>query len=308
MRFDSLSIRQIEYLLILAQEQNFTSAAEKLFISQPTLSQTVHRIEDENHITLFNRDKKQGFLTEEGLLFVRFAENIYRHMTELNSQLALLEQSRSCTLSLGVGYALGNIYLSKKLSMFRKAYPNVKISLVEASSAVLEQKSVDSEIDIAFVLLPLQTLSLPYIPLQDGEIVLTMSKSNPLNEFSVSADDGGLDWFDLHKCVNSFFVRSAVGNRTELLAEQLLRSADFTPKLSMRVRNTSTAVRIVSQSNDLLIAPDLYLFSEDANTISKINMYRILGNKLKWTLVAVLPHGEAGMSRPAQDFIHLLER
>lgn len=304
MTFDNLSIRQLKYVLTLSVEKNFTRAAEKLFITQPSLSQAIKNIEDENGVTLFTRGKRCISLTREGELFVKYAENILRSITDLNTSLNHLRQTQQDALTVGAGFTLGNVYLSRMIGEYRKRFPKTALSLVEADSNALEREAREGSIDISFVLLPVSDPNLKSITISSGDLVIGMSMSNSLVSLSLPAEDDGLRWFDIENARDASFVRFLKGGRIESLMTTVLRECRFSPKDSIRVRNVSSAIDIIAQSDDIVILPDIYTKSNRQS--AKCCFFRIKDIMPKWSLAAVSATEYSGMSAAAKHFIDLL--
>lgn len=304
MKFENLSFRQMEYVVTLAAEKNFTRAAEKLYITQPSLSQAIKNIEDENEITLFVREKRKIYPTEEGQLLIKSAESILQTVRDLNTQLNQLSRMKQKTLIIGAGFTLGNVFLSRMIGEFRRIYPNVSISLVEDTSTALEHEASEGKIDIAFVLRPVSNSQLNNISVASGDIIIGMSSSNPLTAFSVPAADGGLRLFDIENAKEASFVRFIKGGRIETLIAPVLNDCHFSPKDSIRVRNVSSAIDIIAESNDIVILPDIY--SKSARLSSECSFFRIKGTLPKWDLAAVSAMDYASMPAIAKEFIDLL--
>lgn len=304
MKFENLSIRQLEYVITLSSEKNFTRAAEKLFITQPSLSQAIKNIEDENGVTLFTRGKRCVSLTREGELFVKCAENILGSITDLNTRLNHLRQTQQDVLTVGAGFTLGNVYLSRVIGEYRKRFPMTALSLVEADSNALEREAREGAIDISFVLLPIGDPNLKSITVSSGDLVIGMSMANPLASLSLPAEDGGLRWFDIENAKDASFVRFLKGGRIESLMGTVLRECRFSPRDSIRVRNVSSAIDIIAQSDDIVILPDIYTKSNRQS--AKCCFFRIKDIMPKWSLAAVSAADYEDMPAAAKHFIDLL--
>ena len=78
-----MTITQLQYVLAVAEYQNFTLAAEKSFVTQPTLSMQVQKLEDELNVLIFDRSKKPISITEVGLKIVEQAKNIFNEANRI---------------------------------------------------------------------------------------------------------------------------------------------------------------------------------------------------------------------------------
>lgn len=125
---------------MLSQEGNMRKAAEKLFVSQPALSQRLHHIELEWGTRIFSRSKRGISLTAEGETIVRFAEEILEKTEEVRAQVNAHGSDIYGTLKLAVSSVNGQYWLPEVLKAFVENYPLVTISLVTGwSSEILKQ-------------------------------------------------------------------------------------------------------------------------------------------------------------------------
>lgn len=314
MKYDNLSVRLIKYILTLAEEENFTKASEKLFITQPSLSQAIRRFEQETGIILFTRKKAGIELTREGKMLVDAGKHILNILFELDKSIADKNIIIKDEITIGTGYTLGTVFLYKLLANFRKKYPEIQIHFVEAKSRELERLTLEGEIDISFVLLPLSTVNLQKRVMTSGNMALAMSKNNPLNEYAFCREDNHKIWyFDLRRAYSANFIMPIEGNRTEEIACHVFKKLEITPHVSIRFRNIPTAIKLVEESNDLLLLPDVYLLSMyngGQKTSGNINCYRIapgLEDDYQWELVAAYQQDATQLSSATRKLIDLIE-
>lgn len=97
----NLNVREIEYILTIANEGSITKAAQKLFIAQPSLSQVLKRVEAELGVSLFNRVKSRLKLTPEGEVFVSSGQEIMEIIRKLDDKFSVLSNAESGKLVVG---------------------------------------------------------------------------------------------------------------------------------------------------------------------------------------------------------------
>lgn len=185
------------------------------------MSQAIKRIEQDCGAPLFQRLKNQVVLTEDGQCFVETGKQVLSLMDGLEREIRERSQLACGVLTIGTGYMLGSILVSKLMANFRRQYPGFTTRLVEAPSSNLEISTANREIDLCLVLLPLRQPSLCTKPLLSGKILLVMSKDNPLNRlaFRPAGSDGM--FFDLKEARSDTFIRSREGNRTETINDTI---------------------------------------------------------------------------------------
>ncbi|MBR5157772.1 MAG: LysR family transcriptional regulator [Clostridia bacterium] len=136
------------YVLAIMEEGSFSKAAEKLYISQPSLSASIKRIEEKISVPLFNRSTSPVTLTEAGEEYVRHALEI--EATEKNFERYIYDYANLLTGSVRIGGSslFSSFMLPSMIYEFKKIYPNIKFEVSEDSTKNLIQKLVLGGIDI----------------------------------------------------------------------------------------------------------------------------------------------------------------
>ncbi|RYL95459.1 LysR family transcriptional regulator [Sporolactobacillus sp. THM7-4] len=134
-----MQISDFEIITTLSIEKNMRKAAEKLFVSQPALSQRLQHIEREWGIQIFTRSKRGVSLTAEGEVVARFAQETLERAADVRAQLNANNSEIYGTLKLAVSSVNGQYWLPDVLKEFVENYPHVKVSLMTGwSSEILE--------------------------------------------------------------------------------------------------------------------------------------------------------------------------
>ncbi len=150
-----MTITQLQYVLAVAEHRNFTLAAEKCFVTQPTLSMQIQKVEEELSILIFDRSKKPIQLTEIGQKIVNQAKNI---VNEANRMQDIVEQQKGF---IGGEFRLGIIptvmptLLPMFLNTFIKKYPKVKLIVEELNTEEIIIKLKNGHLDAAIAATPL---------------------------------------------------------------------------------------------------------------------------------------------------------
>ncbi len=151
-----MTITQLQYVLAVAEYKNFTLAAEKSFVTQPTLSMQVQKLEDELDVLLFDRSKKPIRVTEVGEKIVAQAKNIVNEAARIKD---IVDQEKGY---IGGDYVLGIIptIMPTLLPMFLKTfinkYPKVNLIIKEQNTESLIQNIQDGHLDAAIAATPLE--------------------------------------------------------------------------------------------------------------------------------------------------------
>jgi LysR family hydrogen peroxide-inducible transcriptional activator len=160
-----MTITQLKYVLSVAEYQNFTVAAEHSFVTQPTLSMQIQKLEDELDIKIFNRSKKPIELTEIGRKIVQQAKVI---VDESNRILDIVHQQKGFIggeFKLGIIPTIMPTLLPMFVNNFTKKYPKVKLIIEELTTEDIVKKLTDGHIDAAIAATPLENDAIKERPL-----------------------------------------------------------------------------------------------------------------------------------------------
>jgi LysR family hydrogen peroxide-inducible transcriptional activator len=150
-----MTITQLQYALAIAEHKNFTRAAEKCFVTQPTLSTQIQKLEDELNVLIFDRSKKPIELTDVGRKIVHQARNIVNEADRIQD---IVDQQKGFIggeFKLGIIPTVMPTLLPMFLKTFIKKYPKVKLKIEELTTEEIISRINDGHLDAAIVSTPL---------------------------------------------------------------------------------------------------------------------------------------------------------
>ena len=171
---------QLVYLVEIANQKSFTRAAEKLFLSQSTLSKSIKALETELGVEIVDRKSKAFALTEEGELTLAYAQRVLNYFASETEALRQHFQGLGGSLSVGIPPTAGPAYFYSRLYAFRQEYPNVKLSIEETPSNTLIEKLDVGQIDMGIILEPFENENYIVKPVYRSQIVVCVSQNHPL--------------------------------------------------------------------------------------------------------------------------------
>ena len=174
---------QLIYVVTVAECGSVTRAAEKLHLSQPSLSNQIIHLEQELVIALFARVRKRVHLTEAGEVFVRHAQRILNDMQALAERMEDYAANRSGRVRIGALPIMCALHIPELIGGFHSEYPSITLTLQERGSAELLQALEQSEIDVAFAILNPSEPAVGQVhslPLLQSEICAAVHVDNPL--------------------------------------------------------------------------------------------------------------------------------
>lgn len=174
-----MNLRDLRYLVAVAEYRHFGRAAEACFVSQPTLSTQLKKLEETLGVVLFERSNRRVMLTPEGEQVVQQTQRI---LVELNALTALSEQLRDPMggdLRIGIIPTIAPYLLPKVLAPLRKAFPNLKIQLTEGQTANITRMLKHGDLDATLLALPLGEENVEEVALLDEDFVFAVPADHP---------------------------------------------------------------------------------------------------------------------------------
>lgn len=174
-----MTITQLQYVLAVAEHKNFTLAAEKCFVTQPTLSMQIQKVEEELDIIIFDRSKKPIQLTEVGQKIVAQAKNIVNEADRIQD---IVDQQKGF---IGGEFRLGIIptvmptLLPMFLNNFIKKYPKVKLIIEELNTSEIVTKLKNGHLDAAIAATPLEEEKIKEVVLYYEPFMVYVPQEHP---------------------------------------------------------------------------------------------------------------------------------
>lgn len=177
-----MQLRQLEYVLAVADEQSFTRAAARLHLAQPSLSRQVRLIERELGVLLFDRGPGQAGvnLTSDGEALLPFIRRVVADTEATGAEARALRGMARGRLSVGATPSLITRVLAPALVEFHASHPGIELLVVEAGSRQLVPQLASGEVDLALVVLPVTDPLVATMPLFDDPLVLAVAPGHPL--------------------------------------------------------------------------------------------------------------------------------
>ncbi|WP_340074942.1 LysR family transcriptional regulator [Leptobacterium sp. I13] len=189
-----MTITQLQYVLAVATYQNFTLAAEKSFVTQPTLSMQIQKLEEELDVLIFDRSKKPIQLTEIGKKIVEQAKNI---INESGRIMDIVEQQKGYVggeFKLGIIPTIMPTLLPMFLHNFIKKYPKINLKIEELNTQTIIQRLKEGYIDAAIAATPLNDEKITERPLYYEPFVAYVPPNHRLhNKKNIDTKDLNLD-------------------------------------------------------------------------------------------------------------------
>ncbi len=179
-----MNLRDLNYLVTLSETQHFGQAAERCFVSQPTLSMQLKKLEQELGIALIERTTKPVLLTHAGKQVVSKAKQILQLANEIKQTSKLAQDPFSATLQLSLIPTIGPYLLPKILAPIKKQLPKLQLMLHEEKTNDALVKLYNGELDAAIMAKPIDTTNLQTRLLYKEPFLIALPKGHPLSKKS----------------------------------------------------------------------------------------------------------------------------
>jgi LysR family hydrogen peroxide-inducible transcriptional activator len=295
-----MNLRDLRYLVAIAEHKHFGRAAEACFVSQPTLSTQLKKLEQTLGVTLIERTNRRVMLSPAGEEIVEQAQKILR---EVNTLTAMAEQYRD---PLGGDFRLGIIptvapyLLPKILGPLNKAFPKLRLHLTEAQTSQLTRMLKQGDLDALLLALPLQEENVTELELFKEPFLFAASKQHPKakqtsvtlsdleDEEVLLLEDGhclrdqALDVCNSHRAVENTNFRAT---SIETLRQMVAANAGITLMPQLAVQKRSGSVRYLPFSGR---APYRSIGLCWRATSTRAQLLEELGETLKQAVAQVL--------------------
>ena len=266
-----MDIKHQEYFVAIVEEGSISRAAKKLFVSQPTLSQFLSKLESRLEIKLVTRGSGGSFsLTEAGQLYYESCKKILLINDDLHTRLSELKSSDSIHFAIGknVGASPSGLMLNKIASELSHRYPNVKLSFLHGGVKLLHQMMANGEIDIAFSSFYEKDPRFEYIDFPPTEMTVVIPKGHPL--YHIGSDDIGIGMprMELKNFENESFVVIMPNTSMRDFIDAYCREQGVTLDIKIEGYDSSVVAAAVDSGLGLgLYPPDTVLNTGDVRYI-----------------------------------------
>ena len=298
-----MNFSDLLYIKTIVETKNISQAAKQLFISQPSLSRALQKMESEFGTPLFNRTKVGMVPTEAGLEFYECACNIINIYDNFKVNVSFLNNLNKGKLTVGITSFLGTKILPNILPEYHRLYPNIDIDIIETNTSALENLIEEGKLDFAIMHATNVSNSTfkQFDILQKDYFVLVTS---PSNEIRITGTDEDNE-IEISELRNMEFISYRENKRMGAVFKNIFSSADFEPNIILELTNYQTASRLVAEGMGATVIPKNYLdiFNDSEYPIEH---YRIRNTNDTWYTV-IVNNPNMNLSKPAKEFIKLIK-
>jgi len=296
-------LKEMLYVVTISDENSFSKAAQTLYISQPSLSQAVKKLENELGMAIFIRANNSISLTAFGEMFVDEAKKIIDMTTKFENNIAIMKTEGKCSIRIGISTFYSHYYIPKIFHEFEALYPGIRIEITELTSLKLEEAVLNGNLDICMVPLPLVNNNLNYKLILDEEIYIAVPREYKIN-IEIEHLRTGNNGVDLSLFRDMPFVFLREEQRFTHMGKTLCNEAGFTPNVVFETMNWETIDSMIAGGVGVGFVPKILVDNHNTN---KPYYYRInLPNKTRPYVAAYTD--ESKLPPAAKVFINVAQQ
>lgn len=284
-----MDLKQVEYILKIAEAGGITKAAEQLFITQSALNQQLLKLENELGIQLFHRRKNNFTPTDAGEIYIKYGRKMLQEKREAYNIIDDLAQNNAGHLSLAFSPERGIEMFVATYPTFHKRFPGIIVQPQELRVSAQISLILKGYVDLGLITLNEKNKipDLEYEHIRYEPLLLAIPRCSPLAQDAADPDTliEDLPYMDLKRCKNSPFVLMSKGSTLSGLIDNILKRTNFTPRTIFQTASNRTMITMAKNNIACTItSSEYYKYRED------IAYYQLTGDP-RWELCSVYKKG-----------------
>lgn len=300
-----MNLKDFEYIMEIARQESISKAAARLYLSQPTLTKFLKRVEGEFETRLFDRVGKKMILTEAGKCCVEKAEQILELNDQMNKNIQYIRQSNKGMVRIGTSASRGEFFISRVLPKMKQICPQIHFSLMVEAKRDLQKKLEENEVDIIFVSNYAERPYLDYVRIAQEEMVLVVPNGHELIQKSEVRENFSYPYVGIEDWIQYPFVaaqrRMTTGQYTALLFEHYERK----PEIVLEVNSMQLIYSAVCQEIGISITPSMPCIPREHQKLRYLSFED--EQNIQWYFTAITNSGRA-MYPEVKELISIVQK
>lgn len=307
-----MNFLNLQYFLVAAEELNITRAAERLYISQQSLSNHILRLEKQYGVELFNRTPSLS-LTYAGTRLVKMAARILDLEKQILNEMEDINNQRKGKLTIGISHTRGRVFLPNILPAYKELFPGIEIFLVEGNSDELEEKILHGQIDLIIGFSPIKAEEVETIDILTEKIFLIVPHIILAQQFPDDYEniqkqlEAGVDISLFKDCP---FLMMSTRNRVRTITDEYLKKNRIKPNIVIVTENIETLLALCVKGMGITFYPEMF-----AKKLSPFIMGELgepvhifpLNDQSTYGTLVIGYHKGRYLSSPSKNFISLVK-
>lgn len=308
-------LRVFQYIYEVYREQSFSRAAQKLYLSQPSLSLTIKRYETEIGVQIFDRSTTPVKPTEAGEVLIEYIQRLLTTEHEMQTYLEDYRELKTGNITLGAAHMFSSYLLPHLIARFLQLYPQININIAESDFLTLQKMTLDGEVDLLIESHAFDPALFQVYPLFEEYILLAVPADDPAhgeNAASVlTAKDildnrhASPDWpcISLQQFQDHPFLMLEKGHDMNSRGLRFCRESGFEPKVFMYLNQLTTAYNLAAQHLGVAFVSDTVV--KLSNPGKELLYYKLSGLGVK-RYINMVHKRSRYVSKAAEAFITMV--
>lgn len=280
-----MNTKDFEYIVEIARQESISKAAARLYLSQPTLTKFLQKVEAEFGTPLFDRIGKKMIPTAAGKCCIEKAERILELNDQMNKNVQALCQSDRGMIRVGISASRGEFFIHRIFPKMTRKYPNVSFYLVVEAKRDLQKKLEDDEIDVMFTSNYAERPDLEYTRIAQEEMVLVVPADHELLSKAVKKKEFRYPYVPVEDWIKYPFVTVASRLTTGQYTRLLFQHYQEKPVVQLEVGSVPLVYSAVSQRIGIAIVPSMLLISEEYRDLKYLSFDD--AQNIQWYFAAI---------------------
>lgn len=285
-----MTLRHLKIFLAVCEQSSITKAAEKLYISQPAVSNSIKELENYYEIKLFDRISKRLILTEAGKRVLEYATHIVSLFDEMESNVHDLNKMGK--LNIGSSMTIGTKFMPEYVRRFKDIYPQTEIRVLIDSSDVIEKKIQRGELDFGLIESIVHLESILSETFMDDELAIICNPNHPFCNKNI----------DIADFIKEPFLLREKGSGTRELFDDVMTSQGYSITPIWESTNTQALVNAATNGLGISVLP--YILIKEELECNKIGTFTVNGLKFKRKF-NIIYHKNKYLTSAAKAFIDM---
>ncbi len=309
--------RILHYIYEVYREQSFSRAAQKLYLSQPSLSLAIKRYENEIGVQIFDRSTAPIKVTAAGEVVLSYIQKILSAEREMQAYLEDSRELKTGNLTLGAAHMFSSYLLPRLAGRFLHAYPNIRVSITESDFLSLQEMTLNGDIDLLIESHEFDPVLYQAYPLFEEHILLAVPAGDAvppehgagaLTAADILADrhaDDGWPCIPLELFRDRPFLLLEKGHDMHSRGMRFCRESGFEPQVFMYLNQLTTACNLAAQQLGVTFISDTAVKLKLTNPGTDLVYYKLPGPNVKRNINMVHKRNRY-VSKAAGAFIALV--
>lgn len=303
-----MEFTKLHYVMTAAELHSFTRAAEKLFISQPALTKSIAKLENELGVKLFDRSASPIQLTYAGERYIEGMKSVMAMSNQLDRELEDIANMRKGRLVVGIPHTRSNRWIPLILPSFFENCPGIDLKVEEGTTSSLEHGLLHESLDlVVLTALPFAVAGLEYEVLLEEELMILAARKHPMFsalDFSrYERKPNALHYVKPELLNGQPFISATPEQGLYRMQNQLFARFDINPRSLVEIANTSTARTLAGDGVGFCLTPTHSSYAQKLKGHDVV-LCTISDPPLTRSLIAAYKH-DRPLSGAARRFIEI---